>query len=341
MKPPGRKLMPMDPVTTDWLCVYTSSDGSEQLHIGVMGIDEAHPAILHPENEGPSFLQQGETDRLKSVEDDLQLVEIGRWKYSEREGGELKAFEWVDGYNDIGAQSAKTPKKGKRNWASANYSPTPSADIHTDKKVCGREMLDDSDGDDEDIPPEDEKPESSGSKIERQFAHQLTNADDEIKDSLSPSFANLRATDAAVKDEKKAEPKKLPTLTQLATRLVYRVNNGVIRWARGTNQRDIDLHRHTRALLLAESAAAIIESSREVVADLTKYCDILHCDFLAEGALLRDAKANMKPDYVLAAHRDTVVAYKRNETDARDTARDLETWTEHLEKMVTVVAASH
>jgi hypothetical protein len=55
---------------------------------------------------------------------------------------------------------------------------------------------------------------------------------------------------------------------------------------------------------------------------------------------LRDAEANLKPDYVLAAHRDTVAAYKRNETDVRDTARDLATWTEHLEKRMTVVAAS-
>lgn len=55
----------IQPTTTDWLRVYASSDGSDKMYNGVMVIDEAHPAVLRPHTEVPSFLQQGAVEGLK------------------------------------------------------------------------------------------------------------------------------------------------------------------------------------------------------------------------------------------------------------------------------------
>lgn len=66
-----RRATTTDSTTTDWLRVYTSSDGPEEMYNGVMGVDEAHPAILHPhvdETAVPSFEQLGAVERLKRVE---------------------------------------------------------------------------------------------------------------------------------------------------------------------------------------------------------------------------------------------------------------------------------
>ena len=100
--------------TTDFLRFYTSSDGSHQLYRGVMGIDEAHPAILHrhvDETAVASFLERGETERLEWAERRLCWVRNGHWQYREREGGELKAFE--KSWDDIVEQVVEMPQREK------------------------------------------------------------------------------------------------------------------------------------------------------------------------------------------------------------------------------------
>jgi hypothetical protein len=78
--------------TTNLLRVYTTSDGSDKLFHGVMGIDEAHPAILHPHTDMTAFLEMGKTQRLDMVERELNSLKTGRRVFCEFEGGELKDF---------------------------------------------------------------------------------------------------------------------------------------------------------------------------------------------------------------------------------------------------------
>jgi hypothetical protein len=76
--------------TTDLLRVYTTPDGPDQLSHGVMGVDEAHPAVLHPHVTETAYLDMGKTQRLKMIERRLKRLKNGRKVFCEFEGGELK-----------------------------------------------------------------------------------------------------------------------------------------------------------------------------------------------------------------------------------------------------------
>jgi hypothetical protein len=258
-------LMPMNPVTTYWLRVYTSSDGSELMHIGVMGIDEAHPATLHPEVEGPSFLQQGETERLKSVETDMHKVRIGRWKYSEREGGELKFFERAE--EDIVEHMVEMPHNGKRDWGSADYCPSPSTDGHDGKRICARSTPDGDDCED-DIPPKNETLARSGSASTETFADQSTQDNYDFNKTFESS---MTLKQGATNDEKKAEQKNALSLMQLATQLGADVNHQAYEWALPANKRCIDLNEFTAELSLAGTVAHKIAVCRKIFTRMGDY----------------------------------------------------------------------
>lgn len=228
----------------------------------------------------------------------------------------------------------------KRDCGFGNYSPMPSADLHTDNGVCDREVPDGHD-DENPIHPKKEKPRSSGSKSkDMAAAHQPTNSTEDLCKAIIAFLASLNFGHDAIKDEKKAEQKKVPTLTELTNELAYKANEQLFRWALCADSRGIDLNRHTKELSLAETVEDTIKSSRDVIADIARYCEVLRRDFLAQEALLWDAEAKMKPRYILAAHRNTVAAYKKNEATARDSVRGLEMCIERIEKRVTVDAAS-
>jgi hypothetical protein len=327
----------IEATTTDRLRVYTSSDGSMDMYRGVMGVDEAHPAVLasHTAAEVASFLDFGKLARFKWVENIMDHVRKGRSKYCEREGGELKGFEWVD--DEIVEQVVEVPK---RDCGCDNYSPTPSADLHTDNGVCDREVPDGHD-DEDPIHPKNEKPASSGSKSkDMTAAHQPTNITEDLCETIIAFLASLNLGHDAIKDEKKAEQKKVPTLTELTNTLACKANEQLFRWALCADSHGIDLNRHQKELSLGETVEDTIKSSRDVIADLARYCEVLRRDFLAQEVLMWKAEANMKPRYVLAAHRNTVAAYKKNEAAARDSVRGLEMCIERIEKRVTVGAAS-
>ena len=162
-------------ITTDRMRVYQHSDGSEQLRFGAMGVDEAHPAILHPHDgssTSASFSKLGEDGRLQLLAAKLRLVRNGLWKYSESEGGELKAFERLD----------VNAKVRKRKWRPSSAKQT-SSDADDDKdegdtfvdceqaaasdsSVTARRPTNEPGNDHEgDVSMKDGQPEASGSAI--------------------------------------------------------------------------------------------------------------------------------------------------------------------------------
>ena len=138
-------------------------------------------------------MQQGAVEGLKLIESDMNSVRIGRRKYCEREGQELKAFEWVE-EDEIDNRVETLPGKRKGRWGSADYNPTPSLDGAGGRRGSNRKYdeIDDRDHDEYDIfVKSDVKPASAGLTIKEQFAFQSTLCDDDVEKSLSPTFDNM------------------------------------------------------------------------------------------------------------------------------------------------------
>ena len=327
--------------TTDWLRVYTSPDGSEEMYNGVMGIDQAHPSILHPHVDNtavPSFLELGATERLKLAEDRLAGVKNGRWKFCKHDGGKL---EWFHGGEHKAEQTreknAETgiPKSRGEKRSRGDRSPElprvvkklPSEKF----AVCGKQVGGGSENDGEDgVPTQDEKPAESGSTITRQFAPRSTKFDDEVEKSLSPSFDGLKTTDTAVKDEKEPEQKKPPTLMELAEAL----RDDLIRLAgtlsKPAKEHRVDLTEHFAALSLADSVEEILGLSRTVLVRINYFRRVLTIDYMGKRELLKAAEAQKKPEDIVAVHKQMVLKYKFDEDNARMIWMDLKTRTEDL-----------
>ena len=323
-----------EPITTDLLRVYTTFDGAAETINGIMGVDIAHRAVLNLETAIQSFLQLGSIDRLKRVEHNMHSVRMGRWKYCEREGGELMALDWVEG--ELGERVEKAPQKGKRDRNSAAYSPTPSVEVRVRKRSCRGKSPEKEDDDDDDVEDDiacagstkNENPPEPGSIIKEQLANRSTKFDGETEDSLSPSFDKLSFTQAAVKDDKEADQKKPPTPRQLAEAL----RDDVIRLA-GTLSKPAQEHKVT----LTECVDDILDLIRRIVLPrINFFRGTLTIDFRAKEKSLQDAEARKKPDAIIAAHKQLVLKYKINEANARKIYTELKTRNEDLETMLAV-----
>lgn len=131
--------------------VYTSADGLEQLKNDIVGVDEVHPAVLlHPvEISTEAFINKGQQDRLKHLVERFRGVMRGRYKYCEREGGELRAVEKVKPLPrpDLDKkQKRKQSQKRKRN----SFDPENLERDDSNEKRCRPSPHDDDD--DEELP---------------------------------------------------------------------------------------------------------------------------------------------------------------------------------------------
>lgn len=136
--------------------IYTSAHGSGHPWNDIMNLRELHPALrarLIDENS-EEFMRKSRKDRLEFLSERYEDVVRGRYKYSERQGGELKFMageEMFPRHNVGNAPKGQEQKEGQKR----KRDPDSSEDPMKDKKAklfpgC---FDDNNDDDDEELPP--------------------------------------------------------------------------------------------------------------------------------------------------------------------------------------------
>jgi len=301
-----------------------------------MGVDEAHAAILHPQeglNKSTSFSKLGEDDRLRLLAAKLGLVRNGLCKYSESEGGELKAFDRLD----------ENRKSRKRKWKQSSAEQT-SSDADDDKDRadtfvdCEQPAASDSsvtepgiqaENDHEgDVPMEDEQPEASGSAIVEQFAYQTTKDHDEVHEALSPGLNSMDVStpaqeaanpSAATHQEEDNSPARLQQATDLGLDIFQQAKE----WDLAGSKSAKDIIKFQHRISLQPSVAGKIEMCQAFFKRMAQYhTKIARASENQQTSLASTMEWNL-PKTAVTAHRHLVDEYVKAEAHVKDTIKDL------------------
>jgi hypothetical protein len=183
---------------------------------------------------------------------------------------------------------------------------------------------------------------TSGSTITEQYAYQATNANDDVKDGLSPALDRM-AVDmdmdahpsptegtASIADYREVPEYQQPPLWSYARQIRGCVKEQADMLARAARSRGIDLTRLCTALTLAESVTDIVDLTLQILARIDYLRKILTGEYEAQENILSTAEALRMPEGILARHRATVVEYKKYEYDTRVVYMNMKHQIEHL-----------
>lgn len=201
------------------MAIYSSSDGSELLS----NLTELHPALLVclvGENR-EEFLSRSQKERLRFLAERYKNVVRGRYKYSESEGGELKAVasDMMFPRHVHNARKGEEQKESKRKRKSGSDCPeVPEYENVKDKK---RRLETCESDDDEELPPFMKTEESTemdamdltptALKPALQNLQQRIPAQIQTHDQISASIAKLDITDQRVLGDYKPASQEVAT----------------------------------------------------------------------------------------------------------------------------------
>jgi hypothetical protein len=303
------------------------------MYNGVMGIDEAHPSILHPHVDNTavsSFLELGATERLKLAEDRMDGVKNGRWKSCKTDGGKLECHHGgerkAEQTRQKKAETGKPEGSGKKRGRGDCSPGSPDLDREikrrpSEKPVgCGKQV-DDHDDDEDHVPIKPECFDKPGWDINKTVLHRPIT--DYVDKQLSPLLEQMDVdppTPGAKTQlgEEAAEHKKPPTLIETALALAKDIIEQARRLLQPAKKCNIDLTEYISALALAESVEDVIRLGREVAEKVRMYRVKLSQEFLAQEKILNDAEAKKQPEGILVKHREMVVEHKKYEHEMSD-----------------------
>lgn len=258
--------------TTDWLRIYMSSNGPEQLTNDVMGINSLHAALVEPHvGSDQAFLDLGPGDRLGYLETRYKRVGSGRCKCGEHKGGELKVV----------TAAKKKVQKRRRDCSESEGEACTAPDGKKRRCTFHDDYYDDGD-DDEEMPPHLIKQEPKGDEATEPIA---TNA--QPGEQLSSSVAALSVEDdldpvrelstppaapvaQAQPAQHLAEPTSHPDSAQaLRTALLDRI----VHWEIPTGRFKERLGEHLGTLFGLTDPAKILSGAQDLLRSAGEFCD--------------------------------------------------------------------
>lgn len=315
--------------------LYASADGSELLK----NVSELHPALqthLVDENS-EEFFSKGKEDRHRFLSERYDDVVRGRYKYCEREGGELKAMTsggMFPRHSVSDVPQGEEQRKGQKK----KREPDSSEESARDKKAKlfpGYYDENDED-DDEELPPyvkiestdvdamnqTPTFPEPATSDVQQHRPAQV-----QPQDQISASIANLDVAENLVPSDHKPADQEHDvrgavksdslTLTTLANDLKKDLLSHTDEWMLYAGGHRLALAGFATRLRFATELDQVLAACRNILQWLNIYCEHIGALKLTQQQTLVDAKPSGIHVDIVQAHESLVATYQEKEKELR------------------------
>lgn len=355
-KTPPSDATEMSSETKLW-CLYTSAGGSERLR----NLTELHSALQahFVDESSEDFFSKSKEDKIRFLSERYEDVVRGRYKYCEREGGELKAMTSGDMFPRRSVsikdappgqvQEQKGPQKRKRGSGSPEDSEVEDSTKDKKAKLYADYYDDNNEGDDEELPPYvkieadamDQTPTSpqpttldsqQGSAVQNQSDEQISAsiANLGITENVGPGGYNLNPADQ--KPEFPGAARSDPTnLTTLAKDLKRDLLGHSDAWMSYSCSHGLALMDFAVRLRMAAGVDQILVASRNVLRWLNGYCEHVGTMKLTQQQGLVDARDSGIHADIVQAHESLVAKYQEKETELRVMFEEMKQRTEVLQ----------
>ena len=319
--------------------LYKSAEGSELLK----NVSELHPALQahFVDENSEDFLSKGKEDKLHFLMERYDDVVRGRYKYSEREGGELRAMTSGGMFPRHSVseppQSQKPKEAQKRKRDSESPEGSDGENLKDKKRRLGNGDYDDNDDDDEEAPPPyikkektevdamDQTPTVTGPAILGLQQHGRPQS--QSQDQISASIAELGITEEVPPSDYKPKDQKHDgwgavkpdpmDVTALAKGLQEDLLGHVKEWILYAGRHGLALAGFKYRLQMATGIGEVLAASRNILQWVNSYCEHIGTMRLIQQQGLVDAGDSGIHVDIVRAHESLVEKYQEKEKELR------------------------